>query len=51
MAFRQSSIDQCGTIKLDFHELITEISKGKELTFSQKEERSELFLRNRTDIT
>ena len=39
------------TIKLDFHELITEISKDKELTFSQKEERSELFLRKRTDIT
>ena len=39
------------TIKLDFHELVTEISKDKELTFSQKRERSELFLRNRTDIT
>ena len=39
------------TIKLDFHELLLRSRKIRNLHFSKKEEQSELFLRNRTDIT
>ena len=38
------------TIKYDFYDLVTEISKDNELTFSQKRGAIRIVLRNKIDI-